>query len=106
LEWSKIKQDTNPLAVQADLAGPCGDEFEDLMWAAQEALEDLLATAPTTLPGVVALFRYLGEPDVGHDPDYTLLAAVLSEGGTFDVQDLSSKLPGILADVISKNIGA
>jgi hypothetical protein len=30
--------------------------------------EDLLATEPTTLPGVVALLKYLGEPDVGHAP--------------------------------------
>jgi hypothetical protein len=82
------------------------EDIDALMWAAQEALEDLLATAPTTLPGVVALLRHLGEPDVGHDPDYTLLARVLSEGGAFDVQDAASELPNILADVISKNIGA
>jgi hypothetical protein len=69
-------------------------------------LRTLLATVPTTLTGVIALLRYLGEPDVGHDPDYTLLAGALSDGGVFDVQDAARKLPAILAEVISKNITA
>jgi hypothetical protein len=81
------------------------EDIDGLMWAAQEALENLLETTPTTLPGVVALLRHLGEPDVGHDPDYTLLARVLSDGGVFDVQDAASDLPNILANVISQNIG-
>jgi hypothetical protein len=67
------------------------------MWAAHHALEELIETTPTTLPGVVALLRHLGEPDVGHDPDYTLLGRVLGEeyGGPFDVRDAAEKLPGI-----------
>jgi hypothetical protein len=52
------------------------------------------------LPGVVGLLRYLSEPDVGHDPDYTLLARVLWEGSVFDVQEAAQQLPGILGDVI------
>jgi hypothetical protein len=73
------------------------DDIDGLMWAAHHALEELIETTPTTLPGVVALLRHLGEPDVGHDPDYTLLGRVLGEeyGGPFDVRDAAEKLPGI-----------
>jgi hypothetical protein len=66
------------------------DDIDGLMWAAHHALEELIETTPTTLPGVVALLR--------------ATIRITRCGGPFDVRDAAEKLPSILADVISEHI--
>ena len=61
-----------------------------------EAIEELLTTAPTTLRGVVAILDYVGSADL--DMDETRLF----EFGASHVRDAAMKLPKLLAETIHR----
>jgi hypothetical protein len=96
-------------AAAHSYASACFDEcdedvVDEMCHAHVDALKALLACAPTTVPGVVAVLEYLGQPDYGHDPEQTLLCGAIGWDG--EIQDAACKLPAILAAVISRNIAA
>jgi hypothetical protein len=94
-------------AVRAYVAA-CDDEAdeydEDILhetcFGRVDALKEMVSCRPTTLPGVVALLEYLGEPDYGHDPDDTVLV-----GAVGFVQASVNELPRVLAETIRSLIG-
>jgi hypothetical protein len=79
-----------------DLVHETGDAHVD-------ALEELLACRPTTLPGVVALLDLLAEPDYGHDPEDAILAGAIGWDG--EIKAAAMKLPAVLAETIRALIG-